>query len=156
MSTRLARRPLARIPFFSTVDPSTAFENRLQKFYDDLFTPAQTFGMMPAVEIAESPTDYTAILELPGLTQKDVEVAFEDDCLTIKGEKRDERETKGNDKKYHLVERSYGSFRRSFTFPANVEEGEISATMKDGVLTVRLPKTADETARNRKINIDVK
>lgn len=156
MTTRIARRPMQRGPFLSPFEPDLGFENRLQKFFDDMFTPTEAVGVMPAVDIAETPMEYTAVLELPGLEQKDIEVTFEKGALNIKGEKRDERETKDPEKRYHVWERSYGAFQRSFTFPGKVDEAKIAAEMKNGVLTIHLPKTAEETPKSHKIDIAVK
>jgi HSP20 family protein len=156
VTTRIARRPMPRAQFLSPFEPDAGFENRLQKFFDDMFIPTEAVGVMPAVDIAETPMEYTAVLELPGLEQKDIEVTFEKGALNIKGEKRDEREIKDPEKRYHVWERSYGAFQRSFTFPGKVDEAMIVAEMKNGVLTIRLPKTAEETMKSHKIEIAVK
>jgi HSP20 family molecular chaperone IbpA len=84
---------------------------------------AEMVGIMPAVEITESNGDFVCTVELPGLSEKDVQVGYTADGLTIKGEKKDERET--SDKRYHMLERSYGSFERTFTFPAKVDAEKI-------------------------------
>lgn len=156
MTTRIARRPVGRAPFLAPFEPEAGFENRLQKFFDDMFTPTEAVGVMPAVDIVETPKEYTAVLELPGLEQKDVEVTFEKGALNIKGEKRDERETKDPEKRFHVWERSYGAFQRSFTFPGKVDEAKIAAEMKNGVLTIHMPKTAEEVEKSHKIDIAVK
>lgn len=90
------------------------------------------------------------------LEQKDTELGFENGVLTVKGEKRDERETSEPDKRYHVCERTYGAFQRSFTFPAMIDQAKIAAELKEGVLTIHLPKTAEEKAKTRKIDIAVK
>ncbi len=99
------------------------------------------FGMLsPAVDIAEDDASFKVSAELPGLTAKDVEVQISGDTLTIKGEKRQEREEK--EKNYHMSERSYGAFQRSFTLPDGLEADKITADFVDGVLKVTLPKSA--------------
>lgn len=92
----------------------------------------------PAVDITEDDTTYTITAELPGLEEKDVEVALTNGLLTIKGEKTAETEKK--EKNLYLSERSYGSFQRSFVLPDGVDADKIAATVAKGVLTVTLPK----------------
>lgn len=93
----------------------------------------------PAVDIAEDETSFKLSAELPGMTEKDIQVSLSGATLTIKGEKRQEREETKKD--YHLSERSYGEFRRSFTLPEGVNGEKIDAAFVDGVLTVTVPKT---------------
>jgi HSP20 family protein len=94
----------------------------------------------PAVDITEDEAAYTVTAELPGLEEKDVEVALTDDVLTIKGEKA--AETQKKDKNTYLSERSYGAFQRSFVVPVGVDRENIAANFAKGVLTLRLPKVA--------------
>ncbi|MBS0562655.1 MAG: Hsp20/alpha crystallin family protein [Proteobacteria bacterium] len=95
---------------------------------------------VPAVDIAEDAGAYKVTAELPGMTEKDVEVSLSDRMLTVRGEKRQERtETKQD---YHLTERSYGEFRRSFMLPEGVDAAKIDASFANGVLTVTIPKAA--------------
>jgi len=94
----------------------------------------------PAVDITEDDSGYKITAELPGLEDKDVEVTLTDDVLTIKGEKSTETEKK--EKNYHLSERSYGAFRRSFVLPESVDSDKIVASVAKGVLTVAVPKAA--------------
>ena len=115
----------------------------------------EALGVMPAVEIAESNGEFICTAELPGLKEKDVDVAFSEDALTIKGEKHEERETK-EDKRYHLWERSYGAFERTFTFPTKVDAEKIHAEFKNGVLTVTLPKLPNAKAQGRAIPVVTK
>jgi HSP20 family protein len=119
-------------------------------------TTAETVGMMPAVEIAESDSEFTCTAELPGLTEKEVEVSFDASELRIKGEKREEKESEKNGKRYHVLERSYGAFERTFTFPMGVDGAKISAEFKNGVLTVHLPKASNGKAKSRAIPIVTK
>ena len=97
-----------------------------------------TWGKAPAVDIAEHEKAYEITVELPGMDESNVDVKFSDGTLTIKGEKKDEREEKQKD--YHLSERRYGSFQRSFGVPDGVDADKIEAHFKNGVLTVTLPK----------------
>jgi HSP20 family protein len=103
----------------------------------------------PAVDIKEDETSFYVIAELPGMKREDISVELENNVLSLKGERRFERsEEKEN---YHFVERSYGSFYRSFSLPRNVKPDEIRAEYKDGVLTLTLPKT--EEVRPKKVEI---
>lgn len=94
----------------------------------------------PAVDVAETAEEFLIKVELPGLKKEDVQVAVEHGVLSIRGERKQEKEEKN--KKYHRVERLYGSFMRTFRLPDNVDETKVHAEFKDGVLSVRLAKTA--------------
>jgi HSP20 family protein len=92
----------------------------------------------PAVDVSESEKSYTVTVELPGAGKDDVNVECHENVLTVRGEKKSEREEK--DEHHHYVERSYGSFSRSFRLPADAAEDQVSASFRDGVLTVEVPK----------------
>ncbi len=94
----------------------------------------------PSVDIEETDDAYVIKAELPEVRKDDVKVTVEDGVLTLRGERQQEKDEKG--KKFHRVERMYGSFARSFTLPDNVDAGKISARFTDGVLSVQLPKSA--------------
>jgi len=106
----------------------------------------------PATDITELANEYQEKLELPGVSKDDVKITMRDNILTIQGEKKQEKETK--DSNYHRVERSYGSFQRSFTLPSGVRSDKIEASYKGGILTITLPK-ADE-AKPKQIEVKVK
>ena len=108
-----------------TVDPFAAFGHGFG-------------GALAAVDVVESDKDYRLTAELPGLDEKSAEYTLADNTLTIKGEKKDEREEK--DGGYVYSERRFGSFQRSFRVPENVDRDKIEATFKNGVLTLVLPK----------------
>ena len=110
-----------------------------------------SFGKAPAVDIAEREKEYEITAELPGLDESNVEVKFADGLLTIKGEKRVEKEEKK--KNYYLSERRFGSFQRSFQVPDGVDADKIAATFKNGVLTVSLPKSPEAQKKEKKIAI---
>ena len=105
----------------------------------------------PNVDFGENDKEYVLMAELPGIEQKDVAVNIQNSTLTIKGERKYEQEL--NDTNYYRVERSYGSFQRSFTLPDDVKADQISSTLKNGVLTVRLPK--QEQAKTKSIDVKV-
>jgi HSP20 family protein len=108
-----------------------------------------TWAAVPAVDIAATDKAYEITAELPGMDEKNIEVKFADGVLTIKGEKKDEKEEKKKD----LSERSYGSFQRSFQVPDGVDTDKIEATFKKGILTVALPKSAESQKAAKKIDV---
>jgi HSP20 family protein len=109
------------------------------------------WGKVPAVDVADTATNYEITAELPGIDEKNIEVKFSDGTLTIRGEKKEEKEEKKKD--YYLSERHYGSFQRSFTVPDGVDPEKIEAAFKNGILTVSLPKTAEAQKRVKKIEV---
>jgi len=106
----------------------------------------------PAVDVAEHDDAYVVKVELPGVNKDEVKITIESNILTIRGEKKQEKETKKEN--YHRVERSYGSFQRSFTLPSTVKSDKIDAAYKDGILTIALPKA--EEAKPKQIEVKVK
>jgi len=106
----------------------------------------------PAVDIAERDDEYVVRMELPGVRKEDVRITIENNMLTIRGEKKQEQTV--SDDAFRRVERSYGSFQRSFTLPVAVRADKIDAMAQDGVLTVKLPKA--EEARPKQIEVKVK
>lgn len=117
---------------------------------DTSFGPAG-FQHAPTVDMSESDDGYTVTAELPGLDENDLDVSLVGDVLTIKGEKREEKEEK--EKEFHLKERRYGQFRRSFKLPDDVNSNKISADFQQGVLTVDLPKATGSKKRARRIKV---
>jgi HSP20 family protein len=105
----------------------------------------------PVVDITETDDEYLIKAELPEVKRDDVKVAVENGVLTLRGERKKEKEEKG--KKFHRIERYYGSFLRTFTVPDNVDETKVMAEFKDGLLNVRLPKT--EKAKPKAIEVKV-
>ena len=105
----------------------------------------------PSVDVAEDDKEYRISADAPGVKREDLKVNVEEGVLTIAGERKSEKEEKG--KKFHKVERSYGSFSRSFTLPEDAEEDKLSAEFKEGVLTVHLPKTANLKPKSKEIKV---
>ncbi len=109
----------------------------------------RAFEHVPKVEVKENGKTYSVTVELPGLDEKDVKVQVEDDVLTISGEKKVEQ----TDDKTHYSERSYGSFTRAFTLPADADRNGITAQFAKGVLTLDIAKTANPPAQVRQVAI---
>jgi HSP20 family protein len=106
---------------------------------------------LPYLDVAETKDEIVVKAEVPGMDAKDIDISLSDGLITIKGEKKQEREEKEED--YHLVERSYGTFTRSIRLPKEVQSDKISASYKNGVLKVTLPKS--EEAKKKEIKIKV-
>jgi len=113
--------------------------------------PGARRDFVPRLDISESEKEVVVSVELPGMDEKDLEVNFSNGRLTISGEKKDEREEEGEDKSYHLLERSYGSFSRAVDLGDAVDAAKAGAVFKNGILTVKVPKA--EAAKTRKIDI---
>lgn len=150
-----------------------SFRNDMQRFFDQFwnrgllpslpraFDVEPLWRQLPSVGLAQPAVDYTEddkafhiTAELPGMSEKDIEVSVSGDTLTIKGEKRSEKEEKA--KNYYLSERSYGSFQRSFSLPDGVDRNKIEASFASGVLTLSLPKTAEAVQQQKKIEVKAK
>lgn len=104
---------------------------------------------LPALDLSETKDKVIVKIELPGIDPKDIEVTVQGDMLTVKGERKQEREEKEED--YHRVERVYGSFCRSLRLPATAEHDKVAATYKDGILKLTIPKK--EEAKAKKIEV---
>ena len=106
---------------------------------------------MPSLDLSETKNEFVVKAEVPGMTPKDIDISLAEGVLTIRGEKKQEKEEK--EENSHFVERSYGSFSRSLRLPGEVQSDKIKAAYKDGVLRVTLPKS--EEARKKEIKIKV-
>ena len=132
------------------------FSNRLSRVFGSAWdTPELTSNWLPAVNVEEAADELLLTAELPGMREEDVTVNIENNILTIRGEKR-EAYTAGGEEgdeehNYHVSERRYGSFHRSFTLPTSVQPDAIEAEFDSGILTVRLPKAPE--AKSRTIEI---
>lgn len=156
--------------YLMKVQPRTQSVNRwdpfaemaeMHRWFDravgDLFgrTPADVAAAesvwSPLVDIHETKDHFLVKAELPGMKQEEIEVSIMDDTLTLKGERKREREV--NENEYHRIERSYGTFQRSIVLPAGVDAGAVKASYKDGVLEIQLPKK--EEAKPKAIKVEV-
>ncbi|MFQ6606769.1 MAG: Hsp20/alpha crystallin family protein [Fidelibacterota bacterium] len=130
----------------------TDFDRMLDEFFENSWFP--TFNLAswsPAVDIEEREKEYVLTADVPGLNKKDVKVTVRDGILTISGDRKDEKkEEKGN---YYYRERRIGSFCRSFRLPEGVNEDEIQAKFKNGILTVNLPKSETALPMEKEIKI---
>jgi HSP20 family protein len=110
-------------------------------------------GLMraPLTDVVENEREIRVVAEVPGMKAEDLDLDLENNVLTIRGEKREERNEADEQGTYHLAERRYGQFSRSFVLPRDVDADAIEASFEDGVLTVRIPKS--ERARRRRIEI---
>ena len=130
-------------------------QDRMNRLFDDAGRgwrsdePAATTSWSPSVDIFETEGEIVVKAELPGMDRKDITLHLENNVLTLRGERKFEKETK--EENYHRIERSYGNFSRSFSIPATVDEEKIRADYKDGVLKIVLPKK--EQAKPKQIKI---
>jgi HSP20 family protein len=122
------------------------------RFLEDFRIPSvwsEDTGFSPAFDVSETDEALIVKAELPGMEEKDIDISLSDGVLTIKGEKKQEKESESGH--YHTVERRYGAFSRTMRLPAEVNAEQVDAAYKDGVLSVTMPKT--EKAKPRKIEI---
>lgn len=125
------------------------FNETFSRFFDDGESGSR--GWAPAVDIYETDQDVVLKAELPGVDPKDVEIRVEDGTLYLKGQRKFENEVK--EENYHRVERSYGSFTRSFALPSSVNSEKAKAEYKDGLLTLTLPKREEAKPKTIQINV---
>ena len=158
-SGKVAVKKAAAVPARAGQDPFGGLRQEIDRLFEE-FGPG--FALVPSVRRllelepfrAMSTAGAAAIqvtAELPGMDEKDIEVTLSGDMLTIKGEKKEEREEK--EKNYYFSERRFGSFQRSFRLPEGVNPDKVEARFDKGVLTVTLPKTAEAAKRQRKIAV---
>lgn len=137
-------------------DPFTALQTEMNRLFDDVwgnFTPAanvQQAIAAPRIDVHEDDNSLYVTAELPGLSEKDVELTYNDGVLRIAGEKSYEHAD--DERQMHLSERAYGRFERQIPLARDVDEDKIDASFKDGVLTVTLPK-AEQAEKTRKIDV---
>ena len=139
-------------------NPLGLLRHEINSLFDNFFTgyeiepfTGRLGSFNPSIDVKESNKELKVTAELPGMDEKDIEVSLNRDSLTIKGEKREEKEDKGKD--FYRMERSYGSFSRTIPLPAEIETDKVKAEFKKGVLTVTMPKTAKAIKETRKIPV---
>ncbi len=141
--------------------PFFGLQREMNRVFEDFFkgfdiAPSETFGdnlgtFTPSLDLKESEKEIVVTAELPGLDEKDFEILLADNTLTIKGEKKEEKEEKGKD--YHRMERSYGCFSRVVSLPEGIDATKVDAQFKNGVLKISLPRTADAQSKVKKIAV---
>ncbi len=135
-----------------------SIHNEMSRLFDNWYRPTryraegENLDWMPVVDILEADEHVEIRAEIPGLSEKNVQVSVTDDVLTLKGEKTQESEKK--DQKYYRVERSYGKFQRSFTLPTNLNPEDIKAKFANGVLTVSIPKAKEVQPKEIQISVE--
>jgi len=139
-------------------DPFREMEDSFDRFTKSLSWPRRgrqesmvTGDWAPRVDIAETDKKFSIKAEIPDVKKEDVKVSVDDGVLTITGERKQEKEEKG--KKFHRVERFYGSFTRSFTLPENIDETKIEASFKDGMLELNIPKIKSSKPKGLEVEI---
>ena len=139
--------------------------NRLRQFFPESFGRAlvepseflaEPVGWLPAVELTESEKEFVVVAELPGLKPADVTVECEDDTLTIRGSKEEDKKTENDKHRVHLYERSFGTFFRSFAFPKPVNAENVVAEFANGMLTIHIQKAPEVKSLAKKIEINAK
>jgi len=134
-------------------DPFISLQRQMNRVFDDMLScsPEVAAATSLRLDVKEDEKNFLVTTDLPGLGEKDVDVTFHDGVLTIRGEKKVERDEKKDT--WHIVERSSGSFSRQLGLPANIDADKIAAKFDKGVLTVTLPKLPDEKATAKKIEV---
>jgi HSP20 family protein len=136
-----------------------SIQDEMNRLFDRFFSRDLTDGeeflqpsqWSPSMDISENKDEFVVSAELPGMNKGDIQVTYVDGSLKIEGERRKEKEDKNVN--YHRIERAYGKFCRSFQLPTAIQHNRISADFKDGILTIRLPKT--EEARPKAIDVKI-
>jgi len=140
-------------------DPFREIENMFDRYTRAVGWPRSgsqeimtTGDWSPRVDIAENDKEFVIKAEIPEVNKEDVKVSVDNGVLTIQGERKQEKEEKG--KKFHRVERYYGSFTRSFTLPENVDESKVKASFKDGMLNLNIPKTEKDKPKAIEVKVE--
>lgn len=131
-----------------------ALQNRMNSLFRDLNegeSPLTTAAFLPAVDIYEDDKKVMLKLEVPGIDEKDLDVSVENNTLTVKGERKFEKEEK--EENFHRIERRYGSFYRAFTLPSTVDTEHVTASYNAGVLKLELRKKPEAQPKQIKVNV---
>ncbi len=134
--------------------PVFGLRREIDRLFEDTFGRGEGANTWtPAVDIRESESELRLDLELPGITPEEVEVTAENGVLMVRGEKHRERKEDEQNTRYHVVERTYGAFLRSFQLPQGLDESKIEAEFENGILSIRIPKAA--LPQPKKIHISI-
>jgi HSP20 family protein len=141
-------------------NPFSLLRREMDSLFDNFFSgfgiepfASRLGAFSPRVDVTENDKEIRISAELPGIDEKDIDVSLQSDTITIKGEKKEEKESKGKD--FYRSERSYGSFSRTIPLPVEVDTDKVEARFKKGVLHVTLPKTARAVEEKKKIEVKV-
>ena len=143
--------------FLARRDLST-LQDRMNRIFRESFSPERpdealtTSNFAPPVDVYEDEHNITLKIEVPGIDEKDINVSIENNTLTVRGERRFEKDEK--EENYHRVERMYGSFARSFTLPNTLDPEQVSANYEKGVLKIRLAMKAEAKPKLIKVNVE--
>jgi HSP20 family protein len=135
-----------------------SIQNEMNRLFDDFFGRPFTRlewteeAWSPSVDVSETKDNVIVNAEIPGMNKEDVKVSVQDNVLILSGERKQEKEEKNAN--YHRIERSYGSFSRSFTLPTSVQADKVKATYKDGILKITLPKTEEVKPKEILISVE--
>ncbi|MCL4539883.1 MAG: Hsp20/alpha crystallin family protein [Bacteroidetes bacterium] len=148
-------KPERELSTWSPFGDLVNMQRELGRVFDNLFSDAKgdvfVADWAPRVDVMEQQDSYIIKAEMPGVNKNDVKITLHENVLSIRGEKKQEKEEK--DVNYHRIERSYGTFERQFALPTGVKSDKIDASYKDGILTVTLPKV--EEAKPKEIEVKV-
>jgi HSP20 family protein len=153
------RSPMSFTPFAR--DPFTSFRREVDRLFNDFYAPAEgrSFGggggnseaLWPSVDVVDTGQAFTVSAEMPGLALDDIEIELQDNALTLSGEKKKEYKSDNGGRSY--IERSYGRFERTIPLAADVDADRVEAHIKNGVLTVTLPKNQKGKEKTRRIPV---
>ena len=139
-----------RHPSYSPWRDLEEVQNRLAGFFDN--PSAGRRSWTPSVNVSETKEGLEVVAELPGLSEENLSIELENNVLTISGEKTEQVAEGAEERRYHVWERSYGSFRRSLSLPRTISSDGIAATFENGVLTILLPKAPEAQGRTIEIS----
>ncbi len=140
-----------RVPSRGEAEPFAVLQREMNRLFDDTWRGRALTETPLRLDVKEDDKAFHITADLPGLSEKDVELTFEDGTLTIRGEKKVARDEKTET--WHMVERFSGAFARQVVLPASIDAEHIDAAFDKGVLTVTLPKMPEEQAKAKKIEI---
>jgi len=157
--TLMRWKPLGNVSRWTPVRDLTGevlnMQDDIDRMFDRLrFTIPDEHGkvnLTPSVDVIENENDFTVTVELPGVDKKDVKITIVDDILTLKGEKKHTQESKSDG--FQRLERTFGSFERSFTLPTSVQSDKIEASYTNGILTISIPKAEQSKAKEIEVHV---